>query len=228
MERFLLKIKTIIKLNLFRKTRILFVITVLFLLGTATLAFAKSSQEELSTDDSSPLKDAVILIIRHAEKPTSGVELSPEGEKRAKAYVGYFQRFTIDGKPIKLDYLFATADSAKSHRPRLTITPLSKALGIEIDSRFTNDNFSKLAQEIQNHPHGKNILICWHHGEIPHLLSALGVDPEKLIPNAKWPEDVFGWLIQLRYDKNGQLFDIKRIDENLLPDDLNKDTLAAP
>jgi hypothetical protein len=39
---------------------------------------------------------------------------------------------------------------------------------------------------------------------------------------------VFGWLIQLRYDENGHLFEIKRIDENLLPDDLNKDTLAKP
>lgn len=228
MERFLLKIKTIIKLNLFRKTGVLFLIAALLLPVTVTSTFAKPPQEKPSKDDFSALKDAVILIIRHAEKPTSGVELSPEGQKRAEAYVGYFQRFTIDGKPVKLDYLFATADSNKSHRPRLTITPLSKALGIEIDSRFPDNDFLKLAREIQNHPHGKNILICWHHGEIPNLLSALGVDPEKLIPNAKWPEDVFGWLIQLRYDKNGHLFEATRIDENLLPDDSNKDTLAVP
>lgn len=217
-----------IKSSLCRKTGILFFILVLFLLGTASLVFAETPQNKSSTDNFNALKDAVILIIRHAEKPTSGVELSPEGKKRAEAYVGYFQRFTIDGKPIKLDYLFATADSAKSHRPRLTITPLSEALGIKIDSRFEDDDFLKLAQEIQNHPHGKNILICWHHGEIPNLLSALGVDPSKLIPNSKWPEDVFGWLIQLRYDENGRLFEVKRIDENLLPDDSNKDTLAAP
>jgi hypothetical protein len=222
MERFLLKIKTIIKLNLFRKTGVLFLIAALLLPVTVTSTFAKPPQEKPSKDDFSALKNAVILIIRHAEKPTSGIELSPEGQKRAEAYVGYFQRFAIDGKPVKLDYLFATADSNKSSRPRLTITPLSKALGIEIDSRFTDDNFSKLAQEIQNHPHGRNILICWHHGRIPALLNALGVDPKQLLPNGEWPADVFGWLIQLRYDKNGKLFNARCINEDLMPGDSSK------
>jgi len=217
-----------IKYNPFSKIKILSLTSVLLTLVVSTMVFAKSPQEESSTGNSNALKDAVILIIRHGEKPNSGVELSPEGKKRAEAYVGYFQRFTIDGEPVKLDYLFAGADTKDSHRPRLTIEPLSKALGLSIDTRFQNNKFSELAHEIQSRPHGKNILICWRHGEIPNLLSALGVDPEKLIPNAKWPEDVFGWLIQLRYDENGQLFEIKRIDENLLPDDLNKDTLAVP
>ncbi|MCK9603410.1 MAG: hypothetical protein M0R66_03545, partial [Candidatus Omnitrophica bacterium] len=154
-----------IKLDLFQKKIILFFIGSLFLSGAASYA-----------GNSGALKNAVILIIRHAEKPASGVELSPEGEKRAEAYVGYFQKFTIDGKPVKLDYLFAGADTKDSHRPRLTIEPLSKALGLSIDTRFQNNKFSELAHEIQSRPHGKNILICWRHGEIPNLLSALGVD----------------------------------------------------
>ncbi len=222
MDLFLLKTKTMSKLNLFQKTGILFIITALFLTGTAVSAFAKTPNEKTSKGDFNALKNTVILIIRHAEKPASGVELSPEGEKRAGAYVGYFQKFTIDGKPVKLDYLFATADSAKSHRPRLTITPLSKALGIKIDHRFKDDDFSELAREIQNHPHGRNILICWHHGKIPALLNALGADPKQLLPNGKWPEDVFGWLIQLRYDENGKLFQSRCIDEDLMPGDSSK------
>jgi len=206
-----------IKSGLSRKTGILFCFGAFFLSGVVTLAFAKSTQEEPSV-----LKNAVILIIRHAEKPTSGVELSPEGQKRAEAYVGYFQKFTIDGKPVKLDYLFSTADSEKSHRPRLTIEPLSKTLGIRIDSRFSDDEFSKLAQEIQNHPHGRNILICWHHGKIPALLKALGADPKQLLPDGTWPADVFGWLIQLRYDEKGELFQSRCINEDLMPGDSNK------
>jgi len=222
MERFLLKIKAIIKLNLFRKTGVLFLVAALLLPAAATSTFAKPPQEKTSKDDFDALKDAVILIIRHAEKPVSGVELSSEGERRAGAYVRYFQKFTIDGKLIKLDYLFATADSEKSHRPRLTIEPLSKALGIKIDNRFKDDDFLELAREIQNHPHGSNILICWHHGRIPALLEALGADPEQLLPNGKWPEDVFGWLIQLRYDKNGKLFDARCINEDLMLGDSSK------
>ena len=75
------------------------------------------------------LKDAVIVIIRHAEKPASGYGLSPAGEARAQAYAGYFQHFTLDGQPVKFNYIFAAADSKESHRPRLTITPTSLAIG---------------------------------------------------------------------------------------------------
>jgi hypothetical protein len=176
----------------------------------------------------SALQNAVILIIRHAEKPDAGSGLSADGEARAKAYVNYFKNLTLDGQPLKLDYIFAAADSNGSQRPRLTITPTSQALGIAIDSRFKDKNFQELAAEIESKPHGKMILISWHHEEIPSLLGALGADANQVIPKAKWPEDVFGWLIELRYDENGQLIETKRINENLLPDDSNKHTLAAP
>jgi hypothetical protein len=85
-----------------------------------------------------------------------------------------------------------------------------------------------LAQELQSHPPGTNILICWHHGQIPQLLRALGAEPKKLLPNAKWPDDEFGWLIQLHYDENGRLFESKRINENLPPDDPGKPAAANP
>ena len=78
---------------------------------------------------SSALKNAVILVIRHAEIPDNGCGLSASGEARAMAYVNYFKIFKIDGRPLKLDRLFAAADSKESHRPRLTIEPTGKALG---------------------------------------------------------------------------------------------------
>jgi broad specificity phosphatase PhoE len=169
--------------------------------------------------NSSALTNAVILVIRHAEKPDDGYGLSAAGEARANAYVNYFKNFKIDGQPLKLDYLFAAADSKESHRPRLTIEPAGKALGLVIDSRFKDKNFQELADEIRSKPHGKAILIAWHHGQIPSLLRALGADPNQVIPKSKWPDDVFGWLIQLRYDSDGRLIEAKRINEHLLPDD---------
>jgi hypothetical protein len=174
------------------------------------------------------LQNTVILVIRHAEKPDDGDGLSAEGEVRARAYVNYFKNFSVDGQQLKLDYLFAAADSKGSHRPRLTIEPTSKALGLAIDTRFKNKDFQGLADEIRSKPHGKAILIAWHHGEIPELLDALDADTNKVLPNAKWPEDVFGWVIRFRYDPNGQLIDAKRINENLLPDDSSKHALATP
>ena len=53
-------------------------------------------------------------------------------------------------------------------------------------------------------------------------MRALGADPETIIPKAKWPEDVFGWVIELCYDGDGRLVETKRINEKLMPDDLSK------
>jgi hypothetical protein len=169
----------------------------------------------------SPLQDAVILIIRHAEKPPSGPELTPAGVQRAEAYVNYFKNFPLDSQPLKLDSLIATADSKGSRRPRLTLTPLSQALKIPLDTRFKDKDYQGLADELRSTPHGKHILICWHHGAIPNLVRALGADPASLIPDGEWPPSVFGWLIELRYDHDGRLMagECKRINEHLMPDD---------
>ncbi len=160
---------------------------------------------------SDPLKHAVILVIRHAEKPAKGAELTAAGEARAKAYAEYFKNYTVDGKPLKLDHLFAAADSKESQRARLTLEPTSQLLGLKIDSQFADDQFQKLADEIRTKPHGKHMLICWHHGEIPQLIKALGADSRQVIPDAKWPESVYNWVIQLRYDADGRLLEAKRI-----------------
>jgi hypothetical protein len=174
-----------------------------------------------ATPNSSPLQDAVVLIIRHAEKPDEGPDLLPEGYQRANDYVSYFKNLQIDSQPVKLDWLFATADSKGSHRPRLTLTPLSQALHKPLDTRFKDKDFQGLANELQSKPHGKYILVCWHHGAIPNLVRSLGADPAKLLPNGKWPPSVFGWMIELRYDHNGRLMpdQCRRINERLRPDD---------
>jgi hypothetical protein len=70
-------------------------------------------------------------------------------------------------------------------------------------------------------------LICWHHGNIPQLLRALGADPNTLLHKGKWPNDVYDWLIQLRYDENGHLLDSKRINENLSSDESGDHAVAA-
>jgi len=112
---------------------------------------------------------------------------------------------------VKLDDIFAAKDSRISHRPRLTIEPTAEELGLRIDDRFKNNQFMELVKEIKSKPHGANILIVWHHGNIPRLLRALGADPRTLLPNGKWPGHVFDWLIELRYEENGHLFESKRI-----------------
>lgn len=180
------------------------------LLALSAPVFAKKDGESRAG-----MKNAVILVIRHAEKPDKGDDLSPAGQARAQAYVDYFRNFTVEAKPLKLDYLYAAADSRHSERSNQTVQPLSKALGLGIDAQFDETKFQKLAEAIRRKPPGGQYLICWHHGEIPRLVNALGAKPGALFPRGKWPDDVFGWVVQLRYDSRGHLIDAKRIDENL-------------
>jgi hypothetical protein len=169
--------------------------------------------------NANPLQSSVVIIVRHAEKPDTGDGLAPAGDARANAYVDYFKHFTVNSNAVHFDYLFAAKDSRESKRPRLTIKPLSKALGLVINTEFKDDKYAELAEELHaGRYRNKNILVCWHHGKIPELLAALGADPHKLLPNGKWPEDVFGWVVRLEYDQKGNL-NATVEDENLMPGD---------
>ena len=189
------------------------------LLLAALLALSAPVAKADQAGGGTGLNNAIILIIRHAEKADKGSELSKAGKKRAKAYVSYFKNFTVGSQPLQVDYLFSTADSKASCRTRLTLEPFSKAVGLPIDSRFAYTDIQGLAGAVRAKPSGKQFLICWHHGEIPQLVAALGADPKTLFRDSKWPDAVFDWVIQLRYDANGNLIDAKRINEGLMPGD---------
>ena len=166
-------------------------------------------------------KNATVLIIRHAEVADSGHGLSSRGEERAKAYKDYFLNFAVDSKRRNPEAVLVAADSKQSHRPRLTVEPFAKAAKLPIDSRFGNKQPTDLAAELRANHQGKVILICWHHGQIPALLRALGAAPETLLPNGKWPKTVYDWVIMASFDENGRLIpeSTKRIPEHLLQGD---------
>jgi len=166
-------------------------------------------------------KNSVVLIIRHAENSSDGHGLSPRGEERAEAYKNYFLNFTVDAKPREPEAVVVAADSKQSHRPRLTVEPFAKAAKLSIDNRFANRQPADLAAELRANYQGKVILICWHHGQIPALLRALGAAPETLLPNGKWPRDVYDWVIMVSFDENGRVIpeNTKRITEHLLQGD---------
>jgi hypothetical protein len=166
-------------------------------------------------------KDAVVLIIRHAEDPDSGNGISPRGEQRAEAYKDYFRNFTVGSTRRAPDAVFAATDSRKSHRPRLTVEPFAKAANLKIDTRFGNNQSAELAADLRASEQGKCILICWRHPYVPDLLRALGANPESFLPKGKWPGSVYNWVILLSFDQDGRLIPAssKRITEHLLPGD---------
>jgi hypothetical protein len=166
-------------------------------------------------------KNSVVLIIRHAEDAGTGHGLSARGAERAEAYKNYFQNFMIDSKRREPNDVLVAADSKQSHRPRLTVEPFAKAAKLPIDSRFGNKQPADLAAELRANHQGKVILVCWHHGQIPAVLRALGADPATLVPNGKWPRDVYDWVIMVSFDENGHVIpgSTRRISEHLLQGD---------
>jgi hypothetical protein len=139
-----------------------------------------------------------IVILRHGEKPGApdsddaaggNPNLSVRGYCRAGALAPSLP--SIFGKP---DFIFASAPSHSSNRPVETVTPLSQATGVSINDKHADDDYAKVANDVQNAAYsGKTVVICWHHGKIPELATALGVTP----PITPWPGDVFDryWVI---------------------------------
>ena len=146
--------------------------------------FAKTTLESMP---------AQILLLRHAEKPDSAADLglSPKGQIRAAALAIYLP--AMFGRP---SHLVAASQSKDSNRPALTLTPLSDALGIPIDTHFEHDQFKELAHELLGNPHYQDarIALCWRHGEIPDLARALQV-PDAPIIGTRMSSTTSGRLI---------------------------------
>jgi hypothetical protein len=166
------------------------------------------------------------LLIRHAEKPDdqNDTGLSVPGQARAMAYVVYFQNYKINSNPVKLGHLFATAQSPRSNRPYLTIEPLARQLGLQINNFYENraEDIEALAKYLLIDPTFNNatVLICWHHQELLHLAQALGAQKHTLPTD--WPEDTFGWLIEICFDGAGNLALSGVIEEKLMYTDCKR------
>jgi hypothetical protein len=183
---------------------------VLTLALSSGVAFAKRDIASME------MAGVTILIVRHAEKPESGPDLSPAGSARAAAYARYFNPFSAAaGGAFTPDMLVASRDTTKSDRPELTLAPLSVAIGLPIDTRFANHDVKNLAETLRSTAHGKHILIAWHHGHIPKLIRALGGNPARVLPGGEWPDNVYDWVVELSFDNDGRLTDERKIDENL-------------
>jgi hypothetical protein len=102
------------------------------------------------------------------------------------------------------DFLCASAPSKHSVRPIETITPLSKKIGVSIDSTIADQDCPVLAQELLTDPKydGKLVLICWHHGHLPELAFGLGAAGAN-VPNP-WDPNVFNLILNLDYSKGSK------------------------
>ncbi len=176
------------------------------------LAAATAPAEARDAPAGGGLANATLLLVRHAEKPDSGSGLTPAGEARARAYASYFRHFEVDGAPVKIAALIATADTARSTRPRLTLEPLSRATGLPVLQPFADDDVKALADQLRQGPGGRTTLIAWHHGKLPKLLGELGAGCEGVVPE-KWPAEVYDWVVVVRYGRDGAARSCKLVKE---------------
>lgn len=177
-----------------------------FLIGFALLSTVALAVAFITTEPATiGPKQAVVLIIRHADKADDGPGLSEQGTTRAQKYAEFFQSMKINDAPLKLDAIYAAADSKASMRPRLTVEPLAAALKLPVNTTFANRRPQELANALKQLRAGQQSLVCWHHGNMPALLEALGVNPDMLLRKGKWQEPVYNWVLQLTFDKDGKL-----------------------
>jgi len=180
--------------------------------------FALSTTAIHAQTSANHLANSSVIIIRHAEKPESGSSLAPAGFIRAEKYTHYFQSLTIDGQRLLPDALYAGADSTDSIRPRQTLEPLSRAMGIPLNAAYSTNEPDKLVHALADEQHGHCILIAWRHKKIAALLKDFGADPAMLLPDSSWPDDVYDWVIVLHFDAAGHVDQQRRIVEpNPLP-----------
>lgn len=166
------------------------------------------------------VRPKAILIVRHAEKPADDADagLSPDGRKRAEALPDLFKKSATRPDPFPTpDFIIATKASKQSNRPVETVTPLARALGLEIDSRFVNDDYTKLGEEVYTKPkyEGKTILICWHHGNIPELARVLGATG---VPD-RWKDPVFDRVWVVTFGPKGENTPLVVRPQALMPGD---------
>lgn len=161
-----------------------------------------------------------IIILRHGEKPgdpsapddPGSPDLSPAGVARAKMLAKQ-----IPETFGSIDFLFAAANSNKSHRPVETVQPLATALDLDpadFVQSYPDDCYATLAYDLlrKQKYSEKIIVICWRHGHIPALAVALGASwaqlaaapeliarPSPGIDRLKWDPAVFDrfWILDL-------------------------------
>lgn len=147
-----------------------------------------------STVDAMPTR---VLMIRHGEAAEHSIGLSLRGKTRAMALVpfimetDYLQDF---GHPVAL-FAHSPNQSEPSKRPIETLQPLSKALGLGINTTYTHDNWDTMVDYVKKNSafDGKTVLICWGQKNMSLIAERLGVSPRPL----PWPTETFDriWII---------------------------------
>jgi hypothetical protein len=170
----------------------------------ATLAFLLASACRANAEP------AQVIIIRHAEKPDEGNELSLRGKERAAALVPYFLGTddVLQFKAPAAIYAQAPKKATSSIRSLETVQPLATALNLTVNQTFARDEYKNMVQEIMHNKDydGRMVLICWEHKVIPEMAAEFGAEHAP----KTWRGRDFDrtWVITFRPDKKPEFDDV--------------------
>jgi hypothetical protein len=132
----------------------------------------------LSVACEAPAQPAEVIVIRHAEKPPDGNELSLPGQEWAAALAPYFLKTTelLELETPVAIYAQSPKHETSSLRPIETVKPLADALILTINEACTRDQFREMFAEVMENAHynGHPVLICWEHKAIPKMAKEFG------------------------------------------------------
>jgi hypothetical protein len=140
--------------------------------------------------DSTNTKNLKVIIIRHAEKPVKGDNLTCQGINRSLELPGLLSsKFGIP------DYIYVPSlglgQSTKHSRMFQTVIPLAAKYNLSINSKYDEKDSSGIANDIKTKQ--GTVLIVWEHHAIPPIVAALGVSDYNLV----WDDTDFDsiWII---------------------------------
>jgi hypothetical protein len=151
-----------------------------------------------------------VVIIRHAEKPADGDNLSCKGFNRSLQLPAVlYSKFKLPGK-----IFVPSVDNGKSAnqlRMLETITPFAVKYNLKVNSKFDVEDTKDLADAIKKT--NGYALVVWQHSNIDNIVRALGVDTKGM----KWGDNDYDsiWIIDFKNGKGALTID----KENLNPGD---------
>jgi hypothetical protein len=154
------------------------------------------------------LDNLKIVIIRHAEKPAKGDNLTCQGLNRSLLLPKLLKaKF---GLPT---YIFVPAivpgESTKHSRMFQTISPFAIKYNLTINTSHEEKDSLMIAKDLESRK--GTILLVWEHKAIAPIVRSLGVNAPKLT----WPDDDYDsiWIVTF---KNG-VATLTRDKEGLVP-----------
>ncbi|GGZ62284.1 hypothetical protein [Streptomyces subrutilus] len=193
----------------------------------APLAVAGCSAQEDTRPAAGPAagpQDALVMVIRHAEKPYPGDTgededgnehpgtLAGRGQRRAEELARLFPPAASASLPRPAT-VFAAGGKAAAERCRQTVAPLAAALHTPVRAEFAAGAERDLAKAVLAAP--TPVLVCWEPNGIPRLVRALGAHRLVGVP-AAWPDRYdLVWMFTRRQGR----WSFRELSQHLLPGD---------